>query len=195
MTSLKSLAAAASVAGLLATAAPAAAQVDQYVGSLFQFGMNWCPDGWLPANGQMVSVSQYQVLFSLFGTTYGGNGQTTFGLPDLSERMPVSYSSNLPIGAKVGSSTQTMLSPQLPMHSHGFNGDDTGPAGASPSGAMLGMFPNTSPVYAASTVTPATVMNPRMLQPAGGNQPINIQSPVLAVSWCVAYEGVYPQRP
>lgn len=195
MTSLKSLAAAASVAGLLATATPAAAQVDQYIGSLFQFGMSWCPDGWLAANGQLVSISQYNVLYSLYGTTYGGDGQVTFGLPDLRERMPVSNSANLPIGAAVGSSTRTMLSTELPMHTHGFNGDDTGPAGASPGGAMLGLFPSASPVYAASTVTPVVPMNPRVLQPAGGSQPVNIQSPVLAVSWCVAYEGVYPQRP
>ena len=195
MTSLNSLAAAVSAAGLHAAATPAAAQVDQYIGSLFQFGMNWCPDGWLPANGQLLSISQYNVLYSLYGTTYGGDGQVTFALPDLRERMPVSYNTNLPIGAMVGSSTRTLLSSELPTHSHGFNGDDTGPVGASPNGAMLGMFPNTSPVYAASTSPPITMMNPRMLQPAGGSQSVNMQSPVLAVSWCVAYEGVYPQRP
>ncbi|MFY8141466.1 MAG: phage tail protein, partial [Caulobacter sp.] len=122
MTSLKSLAAAASVAGLLATATPAAAQVDQYIGSLFQFGMSWCPDGWLAANGQLVSISQYNALYSLYGTTYGGDGQVTFGLPDLRERMPVSNSANLPSGAAVGSSTRTMRSTELPMHALGFNG-------------------------------------------------------------------------
>lgn len=194
MTSLKSLAAAASVAGLLATATPAAAQVEQYVGSLFQFGMNWCPNGWLPANGQVLPISQYDVLFSLFGTTYGGDGQVTFALPDLRERMPVSYNNNLPIGAMTGSSSETVILPEMPTHSHVFNADDTGPVGSSPNGAMLGMFPS-QPVYAASAAPVTTMMNPRMLQPAGGSQAVNIQSPVLAVSWCVAYEGIYPQHP
>lgn len=195
MTSLKSLAAAVSAAGLLAAATPVAAQVDQYVGSLFQFGMNWCPDGWLPANGQLLSISQYNVLYSLYGTTYGGDGRVTFALPDLRERMPVSYNNNLPIGAMVGWSSGTVLNSEMPMHSHIFNGDDTGPVGPSPNGAMLGMFPSGSPVYAAAGSPPINMMNVRMLQPAGGSQPVNIQSPVLAVSWCVAYEGVYPQRP
>lgn len=195
MSSLKSLAAAACAAVLAAAATPAAAQVDQYVGSLFQFGMNWCPDGWLPANGQLLAISQYSPLYALYGTTYGGDGQVTFALPDLRERMPVSYNNNLPIGASTGSPSATVLNSELPMHSHGFNGDDTGPVGPSPNGAMLGMFPNTSPVYAASSAPPVTAMNPRMLQPAGGSQSVDTQSPVLAVSWCVAYEGVFPQRP
>ena len=195
MTSLKSLAAAVSAAALLAAATPAAAQVEQYVGALFQFGMNWCPDGWLPANGQLLSIAQYNALYSLYGTTYGGDGRVTFALPDLRERMPVSYNNTLPIGAMVGSSTRTLMSIDLPAHTHVFNGDDTGPVGPNPSGAMLGMFPSGSPVYAASTAPLVTMMNPRMLQPAGGNQSVNMQSPVLAVSWCVAYEGVFPPRP
>jgi len=195
MTSLKSLAVAACAAALAATGTPAAAQVDQYVGSLFQFGMNWCPDGWLPADGRLLSISQYNVLYSLYGTTYGGDGRVTFALPDLRERMPVSFNDNLPIGASVGSSTRTLLHSELPAHNHGFSGDDTGPVGASPNGAMLGMFPTASPVYAAPSSPPITMMNPRMLQPAGASQSVNMQSPVLAVSWCVAMEGVYPPRP
>ncbi|MDO9472848.1 MAG: tail fiber protein [Caulobacter sp.] len=194
MSSLKSLAAATCAAVLAATATPAAAQVEQYVGSVFQFGQNWCPNGWLPANGQLVAISQYDVLYTLYGTTYGGDGQTTFALPDLRARMPISFNTNYPIGAMVGSSTRTVLSSELPAHNHRFSGDDTGPVVSSPTGTMLGTFP-VNPVYAAASAPPVIPMNPRMLQPTGGSQSVNIQSPVLAVTWCVAYEGIYPQHP
>lgn len=142
MTSLKSLAAAACAAVLAATATPAVAQVEQYVGSVFQFGQNWCPNGWLPANGQLLAISQYDVLYTLYGTTYGGDGQNTFALPDLRQRMPISFNTNYPIGAMVGSPTRTVLSSELPAHNHRASGDDTGPVASSPGGTMLGTFPS-----------------------------------------------------
>ncbi len=195
MTSLKKLAAAACAAVLAAAATPAAAQVEQYLGAVFQFGQNWCPVGWAPADGRLLSIAQNDALFSLYGTLYGGDGQVTFALPDLRLRMPISSSNNLPVGAMIGSGSRTVLISNLPMHTHGFNGDDTGPVGFSPNGAMLGMFPTGSPVYAAATASPISMMNVRMLQVAGGSNPVNTQSPVLAVTWCVAVEGIYPQHP
>lgn len=196
MRRLKTLAAAAASAlALMSTASPASAQVEQYIGSLFQFGMNWCPDGWFPADGRLLSISQYTALYSLYGVAYGGDGRVTFALPDLRTRMPVSTSNDLPTGAMDGTANVTVLQMNLPAHRHVFNGDDTGPATNSPSGSMLGMFPSGQTIYAAPAAPLSQIMNYAMMHATGGSNPLPVQSPVLAVSWCVAYEGVYPSHP
>lgn len=173
--------------------APTARAQEPIIGQLAQFGTNWCPEGWLRANGDLLPISQYAPLFSLIGTTYGGNGTVTFALPDLRARSAVSYSNQLPIGAAVGQAQVTLLQTNLPAHSHGLQGDETGPVGNDPAGAMLGTFPVSTPIYSAGPG--AVPMNVRMLQTTGGNQPVNVQSPALATNWCIATEGLYPSRP
>lgn len=187
---LAALVAGVTLAGGLAS--PAVAQ-DNFVGQVQQFATSWCPDGWHRADGSLLAIAQYDVLFSLIGTTYGGNGTVTFALPDLRTRMPVGYSSQWPLGAMAGMSSTTLLSINLPSHAHGLQADDTGPVSNSPAGAMLGTFPASSPIYSSGAgVSP---MNIAVVQPAGGSQPVATQSPVLATNWCIALEGIYPQRP
>lgn len=187
---LVALVAGITLAGGLAT--PAAAQ-DNFVGELQQFATGWCPEGWHRADGTLLAIAPNTVLFSVIGTTYGGNGTVTFALPDLRTRMPVGYSSQWPLGAMAGMSSTTLLSINLPSHAHGLQADDTGPVSNSPAGAMLGTFPASSPIYSSGAgVSP---MNMAVVQPAGGSQPVQTQSPVLATNWCIALEGIYPQRP
>lgn len=191
----KSAKLAALIAGLALAggiASPAAAQ-DQFVGQLQQFGMNWCPQDWHRADGTLLAVNEYGALYSLIGTTYGGNGTQTFALPDLRTRMPIGYTSQLPLGAITGVTSITLLSPNLPAHNHNLQGDETGPVTNQPNGAMLGTFPQSTPIY--SSGSGAIPLNYHVVQIAGGNQPVQIQSPILATNWCIAIYGIYPQRP
>lgn len=180
---------------LLCGAAPAAAQSEPLVGQVTLFATNWCPRGWLPANGATVPIAQYTGLFSLYGTTYGGDGTNTFALPDLRGRAPVSWSGGLQIGTQAGSATTNMTVDQMPAHAHQVFGSSAATSINSPLGGSLGTFPTGQPIYAANTATPDILMHVGVVGVTGGNQPIPIQSPVLAMNWCVAFEGIFPQQP
>ncbi|MBL0948782.1 tail fiber protein [Brevundimonas sp.] len=173
-------------------ATPATAQ-DPFTGQLQQFGMNWCPEGWHRADGSLLSIAQYPAVYSLLGTRYGGDGSQTFGLPDLRTRMPVGYNAQLPISVMTGTTTTTLLLSNLPTHTHDLQGDETGPVTNQPNGTMLGTFPTASPIYSSGNGT--VPMNVHIVQITGGNQPVTIQSPILATNWCIALEGIYPPRP
>lgn len=192
------LAVATAALGLAAFGGPdrATAQTsDFYVGQLQQFGMNWCPRGWASANGALLPIASNTTLFSVIGTTYGGDGRTTFALPDLRDRAPVGMSGTLPIGAAAGQSSVTLTVAELPAHTHDFNGDPTPGVSNDPTNSMMGEFPAGASIYAPPSGTPNEPMNTAMAVPAGGSQPVSVQMPVLATSWCIALSGIYPQRP
>lgn len=168
---------------------------DVYIGQLQQFATNWCPTQWAPANGQLMSVTQNQALYSLIGITYGGDGIHTFALPDLRQRAPVGQSQSAPIGLPYGQTSTTLTVGQLAAHTHGFNGDPTSGVSNSPTNSMMGDYPAGQTIYAPPTATPDTPMNPAMIAIAGNNQPVQTLSPILATNWCIALSGVYPSRP
>lgn len=181
---------------LAALASGARAQTyDFYVGQLQQFATNWCPRDWARADGSLLSIAQNSTLFSLLGTTFGGDGVVTFGLPDLRERAPIGYSVNNPLGEVIGQSDVTLTVSTMPSHSHSFNADPTPPIGPKPDGAMLGLFPAGQNIYGASSATPTVAMRTTMLTPVGSNFPMSTQSPILATNWCIATTGIYPPRP
>jgi len=186
--------AATSAFALLGGAAPAFAQAEPILGQLALFPMNWCPRGWAQASGSLLSISQNTALFSLYGTTYGGNGQTNFALPNLNDRAPISWSNTNPIGASFGSSSTTILVSQMPMHNHMVLAASTPPMTNDPAGASLATFPAGQNIYASNSSTPDVPMNAGVIAPAGGSQPVSIQSPVLAMNWCVAMQGIFPSR-
>lgn len=192
------IAAAVAALGLATLGIPGSAgaqTADFYIGQLEQFGTNWCPDGWQRADGTLLSVAANATLFSVIGTTFGGDGVNTFAVPDLRDRAAIGQSSTRPLGAAVGTSSTTMLQTQMPAHSHGFNADPTPPTGNSPANSMLGLFPAGQTIYAPPSANPDTPMNVGVVQPAGQSQPVQIQMPVLATNWCMAMSGIYPQRP
>ncbi len=193
------IAAASAVAALglavFGTGGARAQTTDFYLGQLQQFGYNWCPEGWQRADGSLLSIAANSTLFSVIGTTFGGDGINTFAVPDLRNRAPISQSSTLPIGAPVGTSTATMLQVQMPIHTHGFNADPTAPVGSSPANSMMGAFPAGQTIYASAGASPNTPMNFGMVQPAGQSLPVSIQMPVLATNWCMALYGIYPPQP
>jgi microcystin-dependent protein len=190
------LATAALAAGLQITCAGLASAQEMYVGEVRLVGFNFCPVGWMQASGQILSIQQYTALYSLYGTTYGGNGSTNFGLPNLNGRAPYGNGTpGQPIGAVYGNSTVTLTIANLPTHTHQLFGSQTGPSTNSPQGALSATFGSNEKIYAPAG-SPA---NAQFAQTAigftGQNIPISVQSPALAMQWCVAYTGIYPSRP
>ena len=163
---------------------------DPFLGELRLFSFEQAPVGWAQCNGQFLPINQNQALFSLFGTMYGGNGQTTFQLPDLRGRcaMHVGGSHNVQ-GEAAGSEAVTISISQMPTHIHFFNAstvDGTQPVAAS---ALLGAFNNgyTAPA-ALQTIAPETIAN------VGGSQAHQNRSPFLTLNFCVALIGIFPSR-
>jgi microcystin-dependent protein len=176
---------------------------EPYLGQIQTFGFNFAPTGWMQCNGQLLSIAAYSALFALLGTTYGGNGTTTFGLPDLQGRVAISQGqgaglSNYVIGEASGSETVTLLSTQMPLHSHAVNAvSGTTGAGTTPTNAVPCqplVIPNTTHVSPYSTSTANTTMSNTMIGTAGGNQPHNNMQPFLTVNYCIAYVGIFPTR-
>ena len=172
-----------------------AQSVDVSVGQLQQFATNWCPKYWAPANGQLMSIAQNQALFSLIGNNFGGDGVTTFALPDLRERAPVSLSQSVPIGTAYGQTSTTLTVGQMAGHIHSFYGDPTSGVSNTPLNSMMGDYPLGQAIYASAEGTLDSPMNPGMIGITGNSQPVMTLSPILATNWCIALMGIYPSRP
>lgn len=188
-------------ASSLAVSAPAWAQVDdRYIGQMMQVGFNFCPAGWASAEGQIVAIAQNTALFSLLGTTYGGNGQTTFALPDLRGRMAINQGSGAglspySLGQTGGSETTTLLSSNLPRHDHrgGILAVNAASNSTSANGNALAYSANNSYLSGAD---PDKTMDITMVQVAntGNSLPVTNRPPYLAMRWCIAVNGVFPAR-
>ncbi len=186
---------------LFHTPQQAQAGTDPYLGDILAVGETFCPRGWAGAEGQLLSIAQYSALFSLLGTTYGGDGRTTFGLPDLCGRRAMGQGSGPGLtvrqeGQKFGAERVTLTVNNLPSHNHAVNannldGDKPGPgrkllAAAPPNGA------GSETIY--SSQGPTVQMSSQMIQNSGGNQPLSIQDPYVAIRYCIALEGLFPSR-
>lgn len=194
-------------AALLGAALPAAhAQVEPFVGQLMLFGGNFCPQGWAQANGQILPISQYPALFSLLGTTYGGNGQSTFGLPDLRGRTPVGDGqgpglSVISLGQVAGTENTSLTLSQMPMHTHtatyapSANASTAPATHASPAaGRVLAQVQNAGAYTSASADTTLGGGGTVAVAPTGGSLPFSIRDPYLGMRWCIAIQGIYPSR-
>jgi microcystin-dependent protein len=177
----------------------------QYMGELRIMSFNYPPKGWAFCNGQILSIQQNQALFSLLGTTYGGNGVTNFALPDLRTLVPGSASSTYPLGAVVGEYSHTLIQSEMPQHIHFMKVDATGATSANTSSPVAGRsFGQTAgqtgsgaavPFYMYSpTLTPAAPMAPQALGLVGGNQPHENRQPFLTLNICIALQGIFPSR-
>jgi microcystin-dependent protein len=188
-------------AGLAAaalSAAPAAfAQSEPFVGQLTPTAASYCPVGWSAANGQLISISQNDALFSLFGTTYGGDGISTFALPDLRGRMVTGAGAGPGLtfhaqGASYGTNQVSLLVRNLANHGHLFLGSNSAANQAALAGATLGTVTVGMPFADPSNLT--QVLRAGSIGNAGGSLPVNIQQPYTTVLWCVAMYGIYPSR-
>ncbi len=184
-------------------AAPAQAQTEPYVGQLMLVGFNFCPRYWSQANGQLISIQQYPALYALYGTIYGGNGTTTFALPDLRGRVPVSYGQQnggqpYPIGQYGGLESVTLLQQQMPAHMHTGRivaDKDVAANKANPAGNSLARS-TVVDIYTDNLSGLDDLMANGTVQTdfTGGNQPHENRMPYLAMNWCVAMTGVFPPR-
>lgn len=162
---------------------------DFFLGEIRAFAFGLIPSGWLPCQGQTLQIMQNQALYAILGTTYGGDGRTTFMLPDLRGQVPMCLSPDYPMGAAGGSASVALTAKEIPMHTHQAVASSQTPSQPSPSGntwAALGSE------YAA---TGNTEMAPQALGTAGSSQPHNNMQPYLAINLCIATTGIFPPRP
>jgi microcystin-dependent protein len=187
---------AALVSGLQMIGAGLASAQEAYIGEVRLFGLNFCPLNWLQASGQILSISQYTPLFALIGTTYGGDGQTNFALPNLNGRAPYgSGTGGQPIGAFYGNSIATLTIANMPAHTHQFLGTTNPPVGPNPAGALSPTFTDANDKVYSATGSPPNTPTGNAIGTTGGSQPFSIQSPALAMTWCVAWNGIWPTHP
>jgi microcystin-dependent protein len=167
-----------------------------FVGEVRAFPFNFPPKGWAFCNGQLLPLSQNTALFSLLGTVYGGDGKSTFALPDLQGNIPISQGQGAGlqdyfIGQSSGSETVTLLLTELPQHIHNLMADsDNGPDNGNPANAALSQ---PAAIYSSAT-TPITQFAFQSLSPQGGSLPHNNMMPYLTLNFCIALQGVYPAR-
>jgi microcystin-dependent protein len=169
---------------------------EPFLAEIRMFGGNFAPRGWAFCNGQLLSIAQNTALFSLLGTTFGGNGTTTFALPDLRGRAPMHWGqgpglSTRTLGEVGGVETVTLISNQMPAHTHAVNAVSD-PANSAIPTAGLWAADQAGDTYNDSN--PNTTMNPQALGIAGGSQPHENMSPFLCVSFIIALEGIFPSR-
>jgi microcystin-dependent protein len=174
---------------------------DPFVAEIRIFPFNFAPKGWAWCDGQLLPLSQNTALFSLLGTTYGGNGKSNFALPDLQGRAPMHPGqgpglSLHDLGESGGSKTVTLLESEIPAHSHALSAsnaasDEEGQK--SPASAAPGSQQNSNPLYA-SLASNLVAMAPESLAPAGSDTPHNNLMPYLTFYFCIALQGVFPPR-
>ena len=150
---------------------------------------NFPPKGWALCNGQLLPINQNQALFALLGTTYGGNGQTNFALPNLRGRVPISFSNSHNLGEAAGSTSVTVNIQQLPTHLHTFNATNGDFTATSPGDAVMSKAP--SPVFGAAT---SLVPMAATVSSVGGSQPHNNMMPYLVLNFIIALQGIFPSR-
>ncbi|WP_315837401.1 phage tail protein [Bradyrhizobium prioriisuperbiae] len=181
-----------------------------YVGQIEMFSFNFAPRGWLQCNGQILAIAQNQALFSLLGTMYGGNGTTTFALPNLQSRMPIGYgqAQGGPYynqGDFAGEENHTLIITELTRHNHLLMADSTTGAasnGPTPSStAVLGNSQGTSinppgnyKVQMYSNQSPNNTLAPQVIGLNGGTQPHTNIQPYLVINFCIALNGIFPSR-
>lgn len=185
--------------------------MDPYIGQIFLVGFNFAPPGFVFCDGSLLPIQQYAALFSLLGTTYGGNGTTNFAVPDLRSRAPLGFSNAAvpgvtpyQLGTKAGSESVTISVNQIPAHTHNTvvaltatnnAGTSQSPANLVPALTSESTVGATVNAYGApDNVTKMAPTGPFPSTPAGGSQPVNIRTPFLAMNYIIATQGIFPMR-
>jgi microcystin-dependent protein len=163
---------------------------EPFLSEIRLFSFNYAPQGWALCNGQFLPINQNQALFSLLGTTYGGNGQTTFALPNLRGRVPIHFGDGHTLGEAAGSTSVTVNTQQMPAHLHGLQASANSQGTSSdPTNAFLApVNGGYGPAGSLTTLEPSSVSS------VGGNQPHNNMMPYLTLNFCIALQGIFPSR-
>lgn len=174
---------------------------EPYLGEIRIFGFSFTPRGWASCNGQLVSIAQNSALYSVLGTTFGGDGQTTFALPNMQGNAPMEWGSGptltpRTIGQVLGEPNVTLIVTEIPSHNHMLYGATTTDATQSvPTPTPLAQLGGGNPgqVYT-TTATPPVAFSPKAIGPAGQSQPHDNLQPMLVLNFCMAMEGLFPSR-
>jgi microcystin-dependent protein len=150
---------------------------------------NFAPKGWALCNGQLLPINQNQALFSLLGTTYGGDGRVNFALPNLQGRIPIHFGNGHTLGEVGGQENHTLTAQEMPAHTHTISASNAAPNQGTPAGNM---WANNSGAY--SSASPDSSMNPASISNAGGNQPHTNIQPYLVLNFIIALVGIFPSQ-
>lgn len=175
---------------------------EPYIGEIrmFAFGTRGAPNGWQACDGSLLPISEYDTLFALIGTTYGGDGQTTFAVPDLRGRVPIHQGqgpglSNYVIGQRAGTETVTVLPTQMPAHTHVAVATSSAATTLTPGNDLLpGTVSGESFYVSDVSGTTAVAMSAQSTSLAGGSQPHENCMPTLTVQFCIAWSGIFPSQ-
>jgi microcystin-dependent protein len=170
---------------------------EPYVGEIRMFGGNFAPAGWMFCDGATLAISDYDVLFQLIGTTYGGDGQSTFNLPNLQSRVPIHMGSGpggttYQIGELAGTEQETLTVQQIPVHTHALTATTTLGNTITPGGKVLAQTIASITPYAEDVAT--VNMNVSAIGPAGGSQPHENVQPFLCINFIISLFGVFPSQ-
>ncbi len=160
-----------------------------YVGEIRMFAGNFAPAGWMFCEGQLLPIAENETLFNLIGTTYGGDGQSTFALPDLRGRIPIHQGNGFILAETGGAEEITLTVAQIPAHSHALLGTPVNGSQASPAGGVLATSTVITP-YAPETANAA--MAPTAIAPVGGSQPHTNFQPYLCINFIISLFGIFP---
>jgi microcystin-dependent protein len=170
--------------------------MDPFVAEIRMFPFNFSPTGWAFCDGQLLPISQNTALFALLGTIYGGDGKSTFALPDMQGSTPMHPDGNsFPQGALGGTTAVTLLQSEIPVHTHALRATvEDGTQGSLTQDITLATSVG-GPLYQTNTSANLTTMHPQALSVTGSSFPHNNLQPYLVVNFCIALQGVFPQRP
>ena len=157
-----------------------------YLGEMRIFSFNFPPKGWALCNGQLLPINQNQALFSILGTTYGGDGRVNFALPNLQGRVPVHAGNGISLGQSAGEAIHTLIQSEVPQHTHAAYGNSAPASLGSPAGNVWATG------SAAYSPTPNVAMNPQCITTVGGSQAHENRSPFLTLNICIALQGIFP---
>jgi microcystin-dependent protein len=174
----------------------AEASVEPYLGEIMLFAGDYVPRGWAACNGQLLPIAQNQALFSILLTRYGGNGQTTFALPDFRGRAPIHAGqgpglTNRIVGESGGVEAHALTVAEMPAHAHGAFARSLNGTSASPAGHVPARDPSGTPLYGPD---PDVLLSPNAIAPSGGDQPHENMPPFLTITFLIALQGVFPQQ-
>ena len=163
-----------------------------YVGELRMFAGNFAPAGWMFCEGQLLPISEYETLFNLIGTTYGGDGQSTFALPDLRGRIPLHFGNGFTLAETGGVETITLTVSQIPAHSHALLASLSPASSAAPSPSVVPALALAATITPYGTDFPTTPLSPQSVSSVGGSQPHNNLQPYLCVDFIISLFGIFP---
>ena len=162
-----------------------------YVGEIRMFAGNFAPAGWMFCEGQLLPISEYETLFNLIGTTYGGDGQSTFALPDLRGRIPIHFGNGFTLAETGGVETVTLTVSQIPAHSHPMLASNDDANAVSPQNNLTAAGLNAFTYYSSP---PAQALSPSATSSVGGSQPHNNFQPYLCVDFIISLFGIFPSQ-